>query len=109
MGVFNLFRKQVPEEEVYEAIVQGIVWDSLQYRKYIEKNIEVTSDQYSADTGAEIAYFLLHMLDRQLLKEAGAEARDKIFDKIAIKVLGDYIRAALKPETPINLVLQLGT
>lgn len=104
MRIFNLFCKQNPED-LYELITKDIVLSSLRYREHIE----TTNNQYSADAGAEIAYFLLHMLDRQLLKDVGAETRDKIFDKIAIKVLADYIGAALKPETPTDLILQLGT
>jgi hypothetical protein len=90
---------------VYELITKDIVLSSLRYREYIE----TTNNQYSADAGAEIAYFLLHMLDRQLLEDVGASARDKIFDKIVIKVLCDYVGAVLEPETPSEVVLQLGT
>jgi len=103
MTIFNLFRKEDPEK-VYEQIGHGIVMSSLQYRQ----EIETSNERYSADAGAEIAYFLLHMFDKQLFEQVGPKARDKIFDKVAIKVLGDYARAVLKPETPIEIVLQLG-
>ncbi len=103
MKIFKLFRKE-DTENVYEQIAQGIVLSSLLYRS----EVEATNNQYSADAGAEIAYFLLHMLDEQLFKEIGPEARDKVFDKVAIKVLSDYVGATLKPETPIEIVLELG-
>jgi hypothetical protein len=103
MSIFNLFRKQNPED-IYELFTKDIVTSSLLYRK----EIETTNNQYSVDAGAEIAYFLLHMFDKQLFKDVGPEARDKIFDKVAIKVLGDYVIAVLKPETPIEILHRLG-
>ncbi len=103
MGIFGRFRKREPAE-VYDAIAADIVGLALGYRKYVETD----NNQYSADAGAEMAYFLLHVLDRELDKQGGIAGRDEIFDKIATKVLAGYIKAAMKAETPRDLLVQVG-
>jgi hypothetical protein len=103
MSIFNFFHK-LNSEDVCDLFTKDIVISALRYGNAIE----TANNQYSVDVGAEIVYFLLHMFDRQLFKEVGPEARKKILDKIAIKVLGDYIIAVLKPETPIEIAEKLG-
>ena len=102
MNLFGSFHKK--SKDVYEQIAQGIIMTSLLFCK----ELDTQDNQYSADAGAEILYFLLHELDRQLLQDVGPEARDIIFDKIAFKIIGDYINVTLKPETPIDIILNLG-
>ncbi len=58
MGIFSLFRKQ-KRQVVYQSIAQKIVTASLRYRDLFTANDEAT-----AEVGAEMAYFLLHVVDR---------------------------------------------
>ena len=87
-------------DDIYEGFAQSIVVSSLKYRE----NIEELNNQYSADAGAEIVYFLLHMFDRFLFEEFGPEVRGEIFDKVSIRTIAQYGKGVLKPDTPSNIV-----
>ncbi len=102
MNLYGLFHKKEPED-IYVQITQEIVIKSLLFRA----EVDTQNNQYSADAGAEILYFLLHQFDRQLFRDVGPEFRERIFDTIAIKVLGDYIQGTLKPETPTEIIHNL--
>lgn len=103
MGVMSLFRKRSPEN-VYQEIASKIVVSSLAYRTELDK----TNPQLTGDAGAEIAYLLLHLVDRTAFQVLGAARRNEAFDAIAKIVIGDYSRALFRPTTPSDVVASIG-
>lgn len=104
MGFFSLFRKPRPED-VYRSVAQKIVAASLHYRLNLPA-AERTKKGHkpSADAGAEMAYLLLHFVDKTAFDILGVSRRDTVFDQIATIVIADYARAVLKPETPEEVI-----
>lgn len=101
MGFFSLFRKQKPED-VCRSIAQKIVLASLRYRQ----DIPASDNKLSADVGAELVYFLLHVVDREAFHLLGASRRDTVYDEITKTVIADYARAVLTSNAPEELFLQ---
>ena len=99
MGILSLFRKP-SSEEAARFLVEHIVLASLLYRKELAH----PDDQRSADAGVEVAYLLLHLLDRELFGRFGASRREVLFDPIAQAVVARYTKAVLRPETPSDLL-----
>lgn len=103
MGIMSLFRKRSPED-VYQEIASKIVVSSLAYRTELDE----ANPQLTGDAGAEIAYLLLHLVDRTAFQVLGAARRDETFDAIAKIVIGDYSRALFRPTTPSDVVVSTG-
>ncbi len=103
MGIMSLFRKRLPED-VYKEIASKIVISSLAYRgKLVETNPQLTGD-----AGAEIAYLLLHLVDRTAFQVLRTPQRDETIDAISKIVIGDYSRALFRPTTPSDVVVSTG-
>jgi hypothetical protein len=102
MVLFSLFRKARPEV-VCQSIARKIMLASLVYRKDFIKD----SHKAAADAGAEVAYFLLHVLDVQMFDPLGAKAHDAVFDQVAQQVIADYAKAVLRSETPNSEIVRL--
>lgn len=102
MGLFTRFSKRAPEE-VYRTVAQKIVAASLRYRL----DLPAPNNKLSADAGAEVAYFLLHVVDREAFRLLGVSRRDTVFDEIAKIVISDYARAVLTPNTPDDILLKV--
>jgi hypothetical protein len=102
MGLFSRFSKPAPEE-VYRTVAQKIVAASLSYRL----DLPAQNNKLSADVGAEVAYFLLHVVDREAFRLLGVARRDTVFDEIAKIVISDYARAVLTPNTPDDVLLKV--
>jgi hypothetical protein len=108
MGIFNSifdfvkirFYGKLSQDDIYEGFSHSIVASALQYRE----NFDEPNNQYSADAGAEIVYFLLHQLDYFLFKEFGPEVRDKVIDKVSINTIDLYQKYVLKPDTPESIL-----
>ena len=103
MGIMSLFRKRSPED-VYQDIASKIVVSSLAYRTELNE----TNPKLVGDAGAEIAYLLLHLVDRTAFQILGADVRNEIFDTIAQIVIAEYARALLRPTTPSDMVASIG-
>lgn len=100
MGIMSLFRKRSPKD-VYKDIASTIVVSSLAYRTELDE----TNPKLTGDVGAEIAYLLLHLVDRQAFQVLGVVQREETFDAIAKIVIGDYSLALFCPTTPSDLVV----
>lgn len=98
MGFFSLFRRQKPEE-VYRSIAQKIVLASLRYRQ----DLSAPNNRLSADAGAEMAYLLLHLVDREAFRLLGASRRGAVFDEISTTVIADYASAVLNTQQDVRL------
>jgi len=103
MGIMSLFHKINPDE-IYKEIANKIVLASLAYRREIDES----NPQLTAYAGAEIAYLLLHLVDRAAFQVLGPARRDNIFDAIAKIVIDDYARAILRPTTPTEKIVSTG-
>ena len=103
MGMLSLFRKRSPKE-VYQEIASKIVVSSLAYRTELGE----TNPQLTGDAGAEIAYLLLHLVDRTAFQILGAAGRNETFDTIAKIVIAEYARALFRPTTPSDVVTSIG-
>ena len=101
MGFFSLFRKQKPDD-VYRKITQKIVLACLKYR--IE--LQTQNNQLSADGAAELAYLLLHLLDRSAFELLG-DRRDIVFDTISQMVVSEYVKSVMKPDTPPSVTMEV--
>ena len=102
MGLFSSFKKQ-PPDEIYREIALKIVSASLLYRTTLkEKNPVLT-----ASAGAELAYLLLHLIDRAAFRVLGAERRNAFFDSISAMVIGDYSKAVLNDTAPTQVIRDL--
>lgn len=104
MGLFSLSSKQAPEE-VYRTVARKIVTASLRYRL----DLSASNNKRSADAGAEMAYFLLHIVDRETFRLQGASRRDSVFDEISKIVISDYARTVLTTNAPDNVLLEVAT
>lgn len=103
MGIMSLFGKRSPEN-VCQEIASKIVVSSLSYRTQLDE----ANPQLTGNAAAEIAYLLLHLVDRTAFQVLGAAGRNEIFDKIAIIAIGDYARALFKSTTPSDVVVSVG-
>ena len=101
MGIFSFLRKPKPEEAA-RSIVEKFVFASLLYGKEHAH----PDNQQSADAGVEVAYLLLHLLDREICARLGTSRRDALFDSIAQNVIASYAKAVLRPETPPDLLFE---
>src|SRR3972149_2807465 len=99
MSIFSLFRKP---EVTAQSIGEKLVRASLLYRKELAHS----DNNQSADAGVEVAYLVLHLLDREIFVRFGASQRDVLFDPIAQNVIASYAKAALSPETPEAVVFE---
>jgi hypothetical protein len=103
MGIMSLFRNCSPED-VYKEIASKIVVSALAYRTELDE----TNPQLTGNAGAEIAYLLLHLVDRTAFQILGAAGHDETFDAIAKIVISDYARALFRPTTPSDVVVATG-
>lgn len=101
MGIFSFFRKPKPEEAA-RTIVEKFVFASLLYGKELAHH----DNQQSANAGVEVAYLLLHLLDREICARLGTSRRDVLFDSISQNVIASYASAVLRPETPPDLLFE---
>jgi len=99
----SLIRNQSPEK-IYKEIASKIVVASLAYRREIDES----NPQLLAYAGAEIAYLLLHLVDRTAFQVLGQARRNDTFDAIAKIVIDDYARAILRPTTPTEKIISIG-
>lgn len=103
MGLFSFFGSKSPEE-VYSSIAKSIVVSALLY----SKELGAENNKHAADAGAEVVYFLLHILDRAAFATLGSEKRSTVFDEVSEIALDDYTKATLS-SAPIELQLKIKT
>ena len=68
--------------------------------------LEHQDNQQSANAGAEVAYLLLHLLDREIFAQLSPSQSGVYFDSIAPNVITSYAKAVLRPETPPHLLFE---
>ncbi len=98
MGFLSIFRRAIPDN-IYREISQKIVISSLAYRSELKE----PDNQLSANAGAELAYLLLHIVDREAFRVLGPTKRDEAYDEIAQKVIADYSSAIILPDAPASV------
>lgn len=101
MGIFSFFQKPKPDEAA-RSIAEKFVIASLFYAKEVKHD----NNQQSANAGAEVAYLLLHLLDREIFAQLSKSRRGVFFDSISQNVIASYSKAVLRPETPPNLLFE---
>jgi hypothetical protein len=82
-GLFSLSRQR-KLEEFCQAMAQKVVLAA-----------QAPDNNSSTDTEAEIVYLLLHLVDRQVLRQLGASRRDTVFDEVARITITTHARAVL--------------
>ncbi len=102
MGILSFFRK-ASHEDIYREIAQKIVLSSLSYRTVLNES----NSQLSANAGAEVAYLLLHIVDREAFRVIGSSMRNQIFDEVSKRVISDYSKAILHPDTPKHVSIMI--
>ncbi|MCD4828974.1 MAG: hypothetical protein K8R90_06045 [Candidatus Cloacimonetes bacterium] len=103
MGIFSMFRKR-SSEDIYQEIASKIVVSSLSYRMQLDE----TDPQLTGNAAAEVAYLLLHLVDRAAFQVLGEAGRNVAFDRIAKIVISDYAHALFKLSTPPDVVADVG-
>ena len=101
MSIFSIFSKKSPDD-IYKAIARNIVITSLQYRKRLADE----PNHLTAHAGMELAYLLLHMLDRIALQTLGSDKRNEVFDAVCKIVIEDYV-CSLRGNAPAELKEEL--
>ena len=102
MSLLSFLSKPSPED-IYQELASKIVLFSLKYREEINE----PNSKLSADAGAEIAYFLLHLVDRNASQLCGLSKGDEIFDQIAKRTFADYSLAVIKSNAPKDIISKL--
>ncbi len=82
------------DEKYYQNIASDIVLAARKYRV----EAPTSGDEKSADAGAEIIYLLLHVLDRQAFNDLSDSRRDKVFDKVSVIAISDYVKSVIKKD-----------
>lgn len=104
MSLFSFFRKLSPED-IYDELSLKIISLSLMFPGSVNFIQEIdTTNVQKANSGIEIAYLLLHILDRQAFKILGPIGRDKVIDEVAKRVLSRYCKTVLRKDTPLTLM-----
>jgi hypothetical protein len=101
----NVNQESIPKvkQKIYQEIASKIVFSSLEYSQDIDEgNVKL-----SADAGAEFALLHLHMVDKTAFQMFGATGRNEVFDEISNRVIVDYCKAVVRPNTPESVVLKL--
>ncbi len=107
MNILSLFRKHSPED-IYDELAHKIIFSSLKFPvsvKFIQ-GIDATDEQ-KANSGKEIAYLLLHTLDRHAFQVLGQTGKDKVIDEVTKRVISRYCKSILRKDTPLNLIQDL--
>ena len=86
MGFLSFFVKKKPTE-VYELLAQKIVTSADDFRD----QFDILDNKTSVDVGAEMIYFLLHLLDMTAFEKLGNEGRNQVFDNVLLFILDDYL------------------
>lgn len=96
--------RKLKPEQVYKKLTQKIVLAGLEYRKEIKYEVD---NRLSSNAGAEIIYFLIHWVDRISFQIFGNQKRNEIYDVIYKRVISEYSKSILTPETPQSLLENL--
>lgn len=103
MGIFSFFRKRDPED-IVTSVSQGIVAAAIEARGELVS----PDDPRSVMACCEVAYLLLHLVDRELFSLFGESGRDRYFSIISERVITVYILAVLIPRDPGADVAKIG-
>ena len=107
MNILSLFRKHSPED-IYDELALKIIYLSLAFPTFVNfiKEIDATDEQ-KENSGKEIAYFLLHILDRHAFQVLGQIGRDKAINEVTKRVISGYCKCVLREDTPLSLIQDL--
>jgi hypothetical protein len=107
MNISSLFGKHSPED-IYDELAHKIILSSLNFPVSVNfiKEINAT-DKQKANSGKEISYLLLHILDRQAFQVLRQTGKDKVIDEVTKKVISRYCKSILRKDTPLNLIQEL--
>jgi len=97
MGIFSLFQKRTPED-VYDELAHQIVHSALNYRT----TLDTSSSSQATYAGTEVAFFLLHILDRHAFQMLGPIVRDKVVDGVTVRVVSRYCNSVFKKSAAQN-------
>ncbi len=98
MSIFDLFRKKPPAETLLE-LRHVAVLASLKFRQHTNES----NDQLSANAGAELLYFLLHVVDTVMHQTLPPQKRAEYFDFLTLDAIRHYADAMLSQKTPDDL------
>ena len=90
MSIFDLFRRQQPTQVLLD-LRHTAVLASLTFRQYVNE----ADHQLSADAGAELLYFLLHLTDTAMHQQLAPPKRAAYFDFLVLDAIQSYSSAVL--------------
>lgn len=103
MRLFSLFRQRDPED-VFSAMSQDIVTTAIAARSVLTDE----KDPRASEACSEVAYLLLHLVDRELFNLFGQKGRDRFLDRIVERVLAVYVLSVLTRHMPQVDATELG-
>jgi len=104
MSIFSLFKQETPED-IYQKLAANIVASALNFRE----GLSPPYDNSTTTAGAELLYFLVHILDRDAFTVLKVEQRDKLIDEVSIIAIKGYARAVFSSESPYDSVSKISS
>lgn len=104
MSLLTIFRRP-NSADTARSIGEKIVQASLLYREELARS----GSNQAAEAGIEVAYVVLHLLDREIFARFGASQRNTLFDPIAQRVIASYVKATLDPNTSEGLAFEVAS
>jgi hypothetical protein len=98
MNIFNLFRQRQPTQVLLD-LRHTAVLASLTFRQHVNE----ADHQLSADAGAELLYFLLHLTDVAMHQQLAPPKRAAYFDFLVLDAVQSYSSAVLTAAAPTSL------
>jgi len=98
MSIFNIFRKKPPTQTLLE-LRHVAVLASLTFREHTNES----NHELSANAGAELLYFLLHITDTFMHQHLTPVQRASYFDALTLDSISSYADAMLSEKTPRDL------
>lgn len=104
MNILSLFHKHSPED-IYDELALKIITSSFMFPDSVNfiKETDVIDEQ-KINSGKEIVYFLLHILDRETFQMLGQIDRDKLINEVTQRTISGYCKTVLKEDTPLNFI-----
>lgn len=99
MGLLTLFQR-VSAKEICDEIANKIVRAASHY----QTRLDTDNNYYAAKAGEELAFLLLHMLDRQALSLLGPIGRNHVFDAVVSRVVFRYWKCVLQGDVPAEIL-----
>ncbi len=98
MGLLDLFRKIPPDQTLFRLRHIAVI-GAITFRTHTEEK----NNQLSSNAGAELLYFLLHIVDTAMHQCLQPTKRAEYFDVLTLDAIRNYANAMLTENAPEEL------